>query len=394
METKVGVGFSRLRNPEAAGREAVSAALAQAGVDKPDFVFLFATVGYDQEQLVRAVRQTAQGAPLCGCSAEGTIVGDNINETNFAAAVMTVCSDAFYFLNGLAEGFENKSRSAGRAVAKAIQPEMDETARGLFVLTDGLSIDNEKFLADFDGCIRKSTFLPLMGGAAADNWSQKRTYQYCNDKVVSNGIAWALLKGDARIAWSVNHSCVYLGIKHEVTRSEGNTIYEIDSRPALEIVKRYLPAGKEPNRLKILADLSFGMKAPTYLEGYDEFIIRYMLAKDDDQQSITVSSEISEGRRIWLMRRDVKKTADGADRINADIRTQLDGAIPKMVFQFDCAGRGKVFLREQQKIDILHQIQSNIHSPAWFGFYTLGEIGPVSGYNCFHNFSAVVAAIY
>ena len=108
MGTRVGVGFSRLRNPEAAGREAVSAALAQAGVDKPDFVFLFATVGYDQERLVRAVRQTAQGAPLCGCSAEGTIVGDNINETNFAVAVMTVCSDAFYFMNGLTKGFEKK----------------------------------------------------------------------------------------------------------------------------------------------------------------------------------------------------------------------------------------------------------------------------------------------
>jgi len=29
----------------------------------------------------------------------------------------------------------------------------------------------------------------------------------------------------------------------------------------------------------------------------------------------------------------------------------------------------------------------------WAGFYTLGEIGPVSKHNCYHNFTEVVLAL-
>ena len=46
MGTKAGVGMSHHRNPRMAGREAAEKALQQAGVEKPDFVFMFATVGY------------------------------------------------------------------------------------------------------------------------------------------------------------------------------------------------------------------------------------------------------------------------------------------------------------------------------------------------------------
>jgi small ligand-binding sensory domain FIST len=30
----------------------------------------------------------------------------------------------------------------------------------------------------------------------------------------------------------------------------------------------------------------------------------------------------------------------------------------------------------------------------WLGFYGYGEIGPIEEHNCFHNFTAVVAAVY
>jgi hypothetical protein len=45
MTTKAGVGMSRHHNPNLAGREATEQALQKAGVAKPDFVFMFATVG-------------------------------------------------------------------------------------------------------------------------------------------------------------------------------------------------------------------------------------------------------------------------------------------------------------------------------------------------------------
>src|SRR5829696_1086917 len=101
MTTKAGVGTSRHHNPNIAGREAAQQALTNAGVDRPDFVFMFASIGYDQHSLLRAVRQTTGGAPLTGCSAEGTINGDSTDESNFSVLVAAISSDELQWTNGL-----------------------------------------------------------------------------------------------------------------------------------------------------------------------------------------------------------------------------------------------------------------------------------------------------
>src|SRR5215211_6146425 len=99
MATKAGVGMSRHHNPNVAGREAAEQALQKAGVSKPDFVFMFATVGYDQRSLLVAVRESTGGAPLTGCSAEGTINGDNADESNFSVVVTAISSDELRWTN-------------------------------------------------------------------------------------------------------------------------------------------------------------------------------------------------------------------------------------------------------------------------------------------------------
>jgi hypothetical protein len=60
MATRAGVGMSHHHNPSVAGREAAEQALRNAGISKPEFVFMFASVGYDQHSLLRAVRETTR----------------------------------------------------------------------------------------------------------------------------------------------------------------------------------------------------------------------------------------------------------------------------------------------------------------------------------------------
>src|ERR671933_2400454 len=101
MTIKAGVGMSHHHNPNVAGREAAEQALQKAGVDRPDFVFMFASIGYDQHSLLRAVRETTGEAPLTGCSAEGTINGDDADESNFSVVVMIITSEELRWCHGL-----------------------------------------------------------------------------------------------------------------------------------------------------------------------------------------------------------------------------------------------------------------------------------------------------
>ena len=114
MSTEIGVGISHHRNPLMAGREAVQMALKGGRVGKPDFSFLFATVGYNQEVLLKAVREATGGASLCGCSAEGTIARGVADESNFSVVVMTIRSDELRFYNGVGSDLKTDSAGAGR----------------------------------------------------------------------------------------------------------------------------------------------------------------------------------------------------------------------------------------------------------------------------------------
>src|SRR5829696_3263095 len=113
MATRAGVGMSYHHNPSVAGREAAEQALQKAGIRKPDFVFVFGSMGYDQHSLLRAVREITGGAPLTGCSAEGTINGDDADESNFSVVVTAISSDDLQWHNGLAAGLEADPRALG-----------------------------------------------------------------------------------------------------------------------------------------------------------------------------------------------------------------------------------------------------------------------------------------
>src|SRR5918997_647607 len=124
MATKAGVGMSHHHNPNLAGREAAEQALEKAGLTEPDFVFMFASVGYDQHSLLRAVREATGGAPLTGCSAEGTINGDDADESNFSVVVTAISSDELRWHHGIATGLRADSRAVGERVAQDVLPHL------------------------------------------------------------------------------------------------------------------------------------------------------------------------------------------------------------------------------------------------------------------------------
>src|ERR687893_2025835 len=137
MAIKAGVGMSRHHNPTVAGREAAEQALQKAGLSKPDFVLMFGSIGYDQHSLVRAVRKTTGDAPLSGCSAEGTINGDDADESNFSVVVAAISSDELRWHHGIATGLEDDSGAVGKRVAQDLLPNLSADTIGLFAFPDG-----------------------------------------------------------------------------------------------------------------------------------------------------------------------------------------------------------------------------------------------------------------
>ncbi|CAN5740978.1 MAG: FIST C-terminal domain-containing protein [Rubrobacteraceae bacterium] len=398
MATKAGVGMSRHHNPNLAGREAAQQALKNAGVAKPDFVFMFASIGYDQRSLLRTVREATGGAPLSGCSAEGTINGDEADESGFSVVVTAISSDELRWTNGLARGLEDDARAVGQQVAQDLMTDLSADTIGLFVFPDGLiTLTLENFLAGLEENLSTVRFLPLWGGGAGNNLdTEGRTYQYCDDEVVSGGISYALLSGKAQAGWAISHGLVPIGGERIVTRSHGNVIYEIDGKPAVEVLKEYLPEHaltEERDWMRYAISLALCFRAPSYMKD-EEYVVRGVPALRMADGSIIVQTEVSEGTSVWFSSRDKEKITTGFDRMAAQIKDQLGGEKPKLVFQFECLTRGKTMFREQEKLQILKRFRKSLDPEApWAGFYTIGEIGPVEEHNDLHLFTSVVLAL-
>ncbi|MDA8156143.1 MAG: FIST C-terminal domain-containing protein [Actinomycetota bacterium] len=395
MGTVAGVGHSIRRNPSEAGREAALLALERAGVDKADFLFVFATVGYNQQTLIDSIRKATSETPLSGCSGEGIITQEAVVETGFGVSVMAISTSELRFHNASVRGIGRDCGIAGQQLALDIRKFAAPDSIACFVFADGLSFNFDPFVSAFEKNIHGGRWLPLFGGLAADNWTLQKTFQYHNGDVFSDGISCALMSGKGDVAWGVNHGCMPVGSELKITRCKGNVIYEVDGTPALDVLRDYLDEGWEKDWNKTSLNLCLGLRAPEGLrKDYSEHIIRYMMKKADREGSVTIQSDVCEGDSIWIMRRDKELITEGLKATAGSINEKTRTKRPDFVLQFDCVGRGRVVFREQEKIEMIRAMQRKIGQDIpWAGFYTYGEIGPVKKKNVFHNFTAVVLAV-
>ena len=101
----------------------------------------------------------------------------------------------------------------------------------------------------------------------------------------------------------------------------------------------------------------------------EEYVVRGVPQLSLTDSSITVQTEVPEGTSIWFSSRDKVKITSGFDRMAAQIKEQLAGAKPNLVFQFECVTRGKLMFREQEKLHLLKRFRQSISPDVpWVGF--------------------------
>ena len=279
----------------------------------------------------------------------------------------------------------------GEAIGRNIQLDLPTNPIALFLFTDGLTLNFDRLAIGLQSTLQTQNFLPILGGAAGSNIDMKLTYQFCDDRVLTDGTVVALMSGTAHIAWASNHGCVPIGTEYKITRAAGTMIYELDHRPVFNVLRQYFSEDEIVRWDRTMVSFCFGSK----YQGDDEFSIRYISRKDEVAGSVILQTEVTEGTSVWVMRRDQELIHQGTQKLAQSINTQLNGRSPIAIFQFDCYGRGKSVLTEHQKSQNLHQLQNSIgtHLP-WIGFYSHGEIAPIGQRNTFHNYTLVLVAIY
>jgi hypothetical protein len=170
-----------------------------------------------------------------------------------------------------------------------------------------------------------------------------------------------------------------------------------NGKPAAEVLKEYLPEHalvEDRDGMRYAISLALCFRAPSYIKD-EEYVVRGVpTVRMADGSIIVQGTEVQEGTSVWFSSRDKEKISTRFERMAAQIKEQLGGEKPKLVFQFECLTRGKFLFREQESLQLLKRFRQSLGPEApWAGFYTIGEIGPVEKHNDRHLYTSVVLAL-
>lgn len=388
---KSAIHYSHETDSYKAGREAISAILDKMAGEKPDLLLLFSSVGHDLPDLIQGVESCCAGVPLCGCSGSGVISASGCDEATHSIVLMGVTDGGIVVEPFIYSDLSADPESVGRQIAAHLKnAHIDECHNSLLLLfADGLTINAD---ALYRGLKKEyPDHIDVVGGTAGNDFQQDITYQFCNGKVIQDGVCGVLLHGDFRYHIGVTHGSTPIGLFRTINRVQGNVICEIDNTSALEFFKEYVGVDRVQDIGQTLNLFELGQEFPG--QGYSQSILnRAIIGIDEERGGIRLAVEIPEGARVRITRRDrdlvLQRTKEMARGMTEELRDWENATY----LYFNCSGRGSyLFGGPEPDVDALRSVLTERVN--MIGFFTFGEFAPINGSNYFHNYTGVLLGI-
>ncbi len=347
-----------------------------------DIVFVFADraliSAYDHTSLLK---KKYPNAHIVGTSTAGNILDDTVSE--YPGVATAVSFDKGHVelrsINNLKnEGLQEMAQELASSIPQ-------EGLRHVFVLTDGLKINGSELVKGLNSILDVS----VTGGLAGDDLSFEQTLVFADGPAQEmSAVAVAFYGESIHTRIGCKAGWEEFGAKRTVTRSQGNVLYEIDNRPALELYEAYLG--------DYIKDLpASGLLFPLNVQEYegDHEVIRVMMGINEDK-SIVFAGDIPEGSTVRLMKTNIDNLIDGSALVANTIRPYNDKR--SLALTVSCSGRRSVLKQlVDEEIEVLHEILGE--NTQVVGFYSFGEIAPFSDniLDCkLHNQTMTLTVIY
>ena len=381
----VGVGHSTSPDAARAGDEAALTAIA--GRD-PKLLIVFCSHSYELQELLDAINERSNGAPLIGCSTAGEIAASGVRDSS---VVVTALGGAGFSVRTTAAiNASTDLRRSGTDAAAALTELEDRPHRVLMLLTDGLAGDQQEIVRGAYSVAGAG--VPLVGGCAGDDLRMKGTYQLHGHQVLEDAVVSAAIGSDAPIGIGVRHGWQRVGDPMLVTDSSENVIKSIDDRPALDVYLERLNAPQEV-RSDHAAFIKFAQTHPLGLDKHSgEDQVRFVGDADFEERSLACIARVPQGGLAWLMEGSDESVLAATDAACSDALAGINGTRPAGLLAFDCIARRGVLGDEGVTAEVNRVAQHSDGAPV-AGFYTYGEIARTQGVTGFHNQTLVVMAL-
>ena len=337
---RAGVGQSQAQATAEAVKEASGQALASAGVARADLAMMFFTSDHAARprELASSLITSVGTNCVVGCSGAGVLTGEGEIEGGGGVAVLVVAAEEIvgrpFIFEPLRGNEENLGNSFGDFLAKT-----DDENSLMILLPDTYNGNPQPLLS---AMASKAGFHPVVGAGTTENGTTGETFQLCADKVASNSIAGAYLSGDFDLHIDITQGCQPISAPMTITKAEGNLIYEIDDRPAIEVFAKLLkgPLAEDLRRALMILFVGLPSNREENNVAAGKYLVRNIVGLDGEKGILGVADYVSEGESMIFAMRDGQRAREDLDQMLRRQIEKLNGRKPGFGLYFNCCARG------------------------------------------------------
>jgi hypothetical protein len=389
MGTSVGVGYSESLDSKTAGIEAAKAAMLQAGTatDKCDLAILFSTPRQDSVRLRDGVRTVVgEKARLIGGTVEGIATNDHFGRSGYQVGVAVLSSDTIKVSMFLENELPDAEYDVGVALGQQITKHKYDGQPNILLIYDSVKQTAQEghpalnlatpLIQGLSHVVQ--TRPPIAGiGLLGDGQFFHPACQWFDSRIERQSAMALVLSGGVRMDTLILHGCRPSSGYHTITKAQHNIIYEIDGKPALDMISELLGpdsnVGWEDFPLYITFGVNKGERFGEFKE--EDYANRLCLAIDKESRALIMfEPDLKPGDEVQLMRRSIDFEYIGP--LIKDFLKSIDSRKPLFAFYIDCLGRASEYSGyEQEEIE---NVQKQIGSTMPFlGVYSGVEIARV-----------------
>lgn len=365
-----------------AAHELIATCREKLAGETPKAGLLFCSVDYDHAVLLKALRAEWPDLPLIGGSSDGEL--SSILGFRHDSAVLTLFAGDDLRVHA----------GVGRRLSDGIDAAVGQALLGADGLEPNLCVTVFAPSTNASAVVRGlndrlEAHCPVVGGLSGDHREFSHTREFYGDEVLSNSLPVLLISGDFRVGCGHGSGWFPIGAKHRVTRAEGNVVYEIEGRPAIELYQQQY--GALPS--ETLSEYPLAVYGESE-EELDEWALRAVMNSDQETGSLYFAGEVPENSFVSMTEVLPEGILSGTSSSLAAALEAFAGDDPELAFVFSCAARKWVLgTKAAEEIDELRKCAARSGAPKLqiAGLYVFGEIAPAAaGWRSrFHNETCV-----
>lgn len=364
---------------------------AISGDFRPTLSIVFISVKQDREVVSRLLDE--KGIQIFGATTAGEFIDSEIEEGSIA--IMLLDMDPAHFRMEFVE--TNKETAFEDAKRLGITGKENFNNPSFIIATGGISLGGEQIV---DGITQgfgiavssADREVTVFGGKAGDDLVLEATFVFTNGRSCDNAIA-ALIIDEDKIDVSGIATCGWnaIGTTKTVTKSDGDIVYTIDDKPALDMLMNYLGVEIKQDGDKEIVTFLSSWYYPLQLERENKDpVIRTAMFANSKDRSLICSGNVPQGSKIkFAMPPDfdsIDKVVEDCKGFKENTQQQADALI-----MFSCVSRHLSFGMVVK--DEIEQVQK-IWGVPLAGFFTYGEYGKSkNGKYEYHNNTCCLVAL-